>query len=108
MSIQPSEEVCRAVNGVLHEGFEIPVEKLVPTATLFSDLGLDSLDAVDLLVNLEDRLKIKVDVERLKAVRSLQDVYQLVADLSHSPHGGEPNYVASSNPSTHGELHVDR
>ena len=77
-----SEEIVLKVNALMKEGFEIPSEKLVPTATLFVELGLDSLDAVDMLVNLEEKLHIKVDVERLKKVKILQDVYDLVADLS--------------------------
>jgi acyl carrier protein len=77
-------ELVAKVNSVMQEGFEIPLEKLVPTATVFGDLGLDSLDAVDMLVNLEDQMGIKVDVERLKTVRTLQDIYNLVEDLSSS------------------------
>jgi acyl carrier protein len=77
-----NENVVTQVNALMHEGFEIPFEKLTPSATVFGDLGLDSLDAVDMLVNLEDRIGVKVDVERLKSVKTLQDIYNLVQDLS--------------------------
>ena len=77
-----NQEVISRVNELMKEGFEIPLEKLIPTATVFGDLGLDSLDAVDMLVNLEDKLGIKVDVERLKRVKTLQDIYDLVGDLT--------------------------
>ncbi|MBC7691979.1 MAG: acyl carrier protein [Methylotenera sp.] len=70
----------------MHQGFEIPVDKLQPTAILFEDLGLDSLDAVDMLVLLEEKMKIKVDTERLQKVRTLQDVYLLVTDLTSAAH----------------------
>jgi acyl carrier protein len=76
------QKIVSKINELMQEGFEIPTEKLIPTATVFEDLGLDSLDAVDMLVNLEDRLGIKVDVERLKTVRTLQDIYNLADDLT--------------------------
>ncbi len=76
------EEIRTKVNELMHRGFEIPMEKLAPSATLFDELGLDSLDAVDMLVHLEENLGIKVEGERLAKVRTLQDVYQLVSDVA--------------------------
>lgn len=78
-------DVVSQVNNVMHEGFEIPLEKLTPSATIFGDLGLDSLDAVDMLVNLEDKIGVKVDVDRIRSVRTLQDIYDLVEDVSARP-----------------------
>ena len=75
------EEIATRVNELLHNGFEIPREKLVPAANLFTDLGLDSLDAVDMLVYLEENLKIKVQGERLISVRTVEDVYVLVDEI---------------------------
>jgi acyl carrier protein len=70
------------VNELMQRGFELPAEKLVPSATLFDELGLDSLDAVDMLVHLEENLGIKVDAEKLISVRTLQDVYDMVEGLA--------------------------
>jgi acyl carrier protein len=75
-------EVIMKVNELMHKGFEIPVDKLTPGATLFEELGLDSLDAIDMLVHLEENLKIKVDAEKLTTVRTLQDIYNLVESLA--------------------------
>jgi len=75
-------EIIVKVNQLMQKGFEIPAEKLIPTAMLFDDLGLDSLDAVDMLVHLEENLGVKVDAEKLTTVRTLQDVYNLVEGLS--------------------------
>ncbi len=93
-----SQETIAQVNQVMRDGFEIPIEKLTPMATVFGDLGLDSLDAIDMLVNLEDRIGIKVDVERLKAVRTLQDIYDLVEDLSVAAAQGSPRGFTPSEP----------
>ena len=75
------EKIKQQVNALLHEVFEIPLEKLTASAALYQDLSLDSLDAVDMMVHLEDKLGFKVEAERFRNVRSLGDVYQVVADL---------------------------
>jgi acyl carrier protein len=75
-------EMISKVNALFIKGFEIPAEKLSPTASLYEDLGLDSLDAVDMLVHLEEEFHIKVDGERLMEVRTLQNVYDLVSEVA--------------------------
>jgi acyl carrier protein len=81
----PNNEVIEQVNNLMKTGFEIPLEKLVPQATLIGDLGLDSLDAVDMLVYIEETLGVKVEGERLATVKTLQDVYVLASDsMVHS------------------------
>jgi acyl carrier protein len=77
-----NSSIIAQVNEIMHSGFEIPVEKLSPEANLFSDLGLDSLDAIDMLVHLEERLGVKVDGEKLMQVRTLQDVYTMIEELT--------------------------
>jgi acyl carrier protein len=76
-----SEEVVDQVNKLMIEGFEIAPEKLTAEAHLFKDLGLDSLDAVDMVVYLEEKIKLKVNGERMAQVRTLGDVYKLVDEL---------------------------
>jgi acyl carrier protein len=75
-------QITTQVNELFQKGFEIPLEKLRPEAKLYEDLGLDSLDAVDMLVHLEEGFKIKVDGERLMEVRTLQNVYDLVTEVA--------------------------
>lgn len=74
-------DVVMEVNKVIHEGFEVPFEKLNPSANLFADLELDSLDAIDLMVALEERTGHKVNIEVFKNARTLDDVYRMVGDL---------------------------
>ncbi len=69
------------INDVFHTGFEIPKEKLLPEATVFQDLELDSLDAVDMLVHLEEKLDLRVDGDRLKEIRTLGDVHSMIRTL---------------------------
>lgn len=75
-----SPEIIQQVNALMKTGFELPEEKLVPEATLAADLGLDSLDAVDMLIYIEETLGVKVEGERLTTVKTLNDVYILAMD----------------------------
>jgi acyl carrier protein len=72
------QEVIDIVNQTLIENFELRKEDLTPEALIGENLKLDSLDAVDMLVHLEDRLGKKYDVEKFKEVRNLNDIYNLV------------------------------
>jgi acyl carrier protein len=78
------DEIIREVNAVMQKGFEFPPEKLVPEANLFGELGLDSLDAIDMLVHLEERFGAKINGEQLSKVRTLGDVYDLVESVAKS------------------------
>ena len=70
------DELIRAVNEVFIDSFEIPPEKLTPGALIFQDLGLDSLDVVDLVAAIQKRFSVQVrDDERVRAIRSMQDLY---------------------------------
>ncbi len=81
----PSQQLIDRVNELMSQGFELPLEKLVPEARLKEDLSLDSLDAVDMLVHIEERLEIKVDGEKIRVLKTLADVYALAADAVHDP-----------------------
>jgi acyl carrier protein len=69
-------ELIDAVNEVFAESFEIPREKLTPEAEIFTDLGLDSLDVVDLVAAIQKRFGVQVrDDERVRSIRSMRDLY---------------------------------
>ena len=69
-------ELIQAVNDVFADSFEIPREKLTPEAQIFGDLGLDSLDVVDLVAAIQKKFNVQVrDDERIRSIRSMQDLY---------------------------------
>mgnify|MGYP000300711411 CR=1 FL=1 len=76
------DEIIARVNEVLASGFEFEKDTLKPEMLIKDDLGLDSLDAIDMLVYLEDELKVKVDMEKFKDVRTLGDIYSMVENIS--------------------------
>lgn len=61
------------VNNLLVEEFEIAPELLIPEASLKSDLEIDSLDFVDIVVLIDREFGFKPKAEELKTVKTLGD-----------------------------------
>ena len=74
-------DIESAVKRILSEDFEIDEAKLVPDANLFEELDLDSIDAVDLVVRLQQETGKKVNPEDFRQIRTLGDVVTAVAKL---------------------------
>lgn len=73
------QEIIKKTNEVFQESFEVAKEKLIPEMTIFNDLGLDSLDIVDLVVALQKKFALKIrDDERVRNIRTLGDIYKFI------------------------------
>ena len=76
------DELCQVVVEVLAEEFELEPEKMTPEATLYDDLGLDSLDAVDMVVVLEKTFSMKLtDEKALRSIRTMEDLFKFLIRL---------------------------
>lgn len=75
------DEIYEKVSAYLVEMFEVPPEKIAPEARLFADLDLDSIDAIDLIVQLQNLTGRKIKAEEFKTVRTIQDVVDRVHGL---------------------------
>jgi acyl carrier protein len=69
-----NEELFEMLKGYLNEMFEIPRDKISIGSDLAADLGLDSIDAVDLMLKLQDYTGKKISAEDFRSVRSVGDV----------------------------------
>jgi acyl carrier protein len=65
----------------LAEMFEVPEERIRPEAHLYEDLELDSIDAVDLVVKLQELTGRRVSPQEFKTVRTVSDVVDKVHAL---------------------------
>lgn len=75
-------EIIEKTNAVFEESFEIAQEQLIPTAHVFNDLGLDSLDTVDLVVALQKKFTVSIrDDARIREIRTLNDIYDFIATI---------------------------
>ncbi|MBI5542099.1 MAG: acyl carrier protein [Bacteroidia bacterium] len=72
------EEVVQIINNFLIEEFELNPEQITPEASLKDDLGLESLDFVDIAVVIEKEFKFKVKGEEMVDVRNLNDLYDYI------------------------------
>ena len=70
------------LNKILVEQFDVDPAKLSLEANLIDDLGIDSIDAVDLLVYLKDFTGIRIPPDEFKSVRTLGDVVSVVQALT--------------------------
>jgi acyl carrier protein len=61
--------------------FELKPEQVTPQARLYDDLDLDSIDAVDLAVRLQELTKKRIKPEQFKAVRTVEDVVDAVEQM---------------------------
>lgn len=78
------QEIIDTINRVFEESFEIEKEKLQPQAHIFTDLGLDSLDIVDLIVALQKSFGVNIrNEESVRNIRTLGDVYQFISDIKN-------------------------
>jgi acyl carrier protein len=76
-----TSELFEKIRDVLAEEFEIPRESIAPGSNLYQDLGIDSIDAVDLIVRLREITGKHVPPDRFKAVRTIEDVITVLESL---------------------------
>lgn len=75
------EEIFEKIKTILVDDFEIAPEKLTLDANLFEDLELDSIDAVDLAVKLQEFTEKKISPENFKQIRTVNDVVLAIEEL---------------------------
>ncbi len=75
------QTIFNEIRGALVELFELDEAAVVPSAHLYQDLELDSIDAVDLVVRLQKLTGKKIRPEEFKAVRTVQDLVDAVSAL---------------------------
>ena len=74
-------EISSHVVDLMSRMFEIDPADLGEDAQLYDDLDIDSIDAVDLIVELKNYTGKKVSPDEFKSVRSVGDVIDAVEEL---------------------------
>ncbi|HCZ9049890.1 TPA: acyl carrier protein [Vibrio alginolyticus] len=75
------DQVFKQVKDALVELFEIDAAEIQSDAHLYQDLDLDSIDAVDLVVHLQNVTGKKIKPAEFSAVRTVDDVVNAVTEL---------------------------
>ena len=71
------DEVCNAIAKQLRK----PIAQVTAQTKLKEDLNADSLDLVELMMNLEERYKITIADEDLASLKTIQDVVTYIEKL---------------------------
>lgn len=75
------EDIYNKLCEILKEEFEVEESLLDKDTNLFTDLDLDSIDAVDLAVRLQQFTDKRISPEKFKQIRTLNDVIEAVYNL---------------------------
>ena len=72
------KEIEEKVNHFLIDDLEVDTENIYPEARLKEDVGIDSLDFVDIVVIVEKNFGFKIKPEEMANVKTLQDFYKYI------------------------------
>lgn len=78
------DQLFKHIAGIMKDTFDINPQIITLESKLGDDLDIDSIDAVDLIVQLKPLLGSNLKPEAFKAVRTVQDVVDVVYDMMHS------------------------
>jgi len=85
VTIKSRDEILAYLRQILVELFELKPEQIVPEANLYTDLDIDSIDAVDLILKLKDLTGRKIQPQTFKNVRTVGDVVDAIEVLLANP-----------------------
>ena len=75
------EKIQQHINEVLVELFEIDEAELIGSAHLYDDLDIDSIDTIDLLIELKKVLGKDIEPAAFKSARTIDDVANVISQL---------------------------
>ena len=75
------DEILQRIVDILVQTFDLDPALVVPEARLREDLDIDSIDAVDLMVQLKPMVGQRLQPEAFKLVRTVNDVADALFSL---------------------------
>ncbi len=66
------------LQNIMVELFEINPDDITPDAHLYEDLDLDSIDAIDMIVQLQKMTDKKITPDQFKSAKTVQDIVNIV------------------------------
>jgi acyl carrier protein len=84
-----NEEALQKIREIFAKNFNLKPEEVLPTSKLYEELKLDSLDAVDLVLELQDLTGKKIKPEVFKGVRTVADVIAIVVTIESGDGAGQ-------------------
>jgi acyl carrier protein len=81
-------ELTERVRRIIASTQHLPEEKVTAEST-FQELGIDSLDGINILFAVESEFNINIPDEAAQSIRSVQDVVEGIAKLLNMSEGGQ-------------------
>jgi acyl carrier protein len=79
------DDILRRIASIMEESFEIDPARITPGAKLYDDLEIDSIDAVDLIVQLKPLAGRRLEPDAFKSVRTVSDVVDALYGMLNNP-----------------------
>jgi acyl carrier protein len=76
-----NQQILARLRELLADKFEVDPARITPEADLYRDLDLDSIDAVDLVIKLQEMTGKRIKPDEFKSVRTIGDVVVAVERL---------------------------
>lgn len=73
---QEKEDVYQLIKSILIELFDFEEDVISPSSHIVNDLDLDSIDAVDIIVKIQEHTGKKLDPERFKEIQTIADIVE--------------------------------
>ena len=87
------DEIYETLVDVLAESFELKKAEITREAKLYEELGLDSIDAVDIFVQLREITGRRPDPARAREVRTVDDLITFVVEELEAKAKGYENLL---------------
>ena len=72
--------VFEKVREILCNQFDVEEDEVTLTTRIGEDLGADSLDAVDMLMSLEDEFDVEIPDEEIENIRTVGDLVNYIEE----------------------------
>lgn len=79
------DDIFQRIVQILQDTFDIEASRITLASRLADDLDIDSIDAVDLIVQLKPLMGKRLNAEAFKSVRTIQDVVDAIHALMTQP-----------------------
>jgi acyl carrier protein len=76
--MQSESEIFKWVVEILVREFDFRAENLRPGTRLIDDLDLDSIDAIDVAVRIEEKTRLTLSGDDLQSIQTIQDAVKLI------------------------------
>jgi acyl carrier protein len=76
------EDIFNQIRDELVNLFDLDISEIQPEVKIFEDLGLDSIDAVNLVVRIQEITGKRIQPAEFREIQTIQDAVELAHKLS--------------------------